>query len=286
MAAPRQSLGRGLGALLAPPRYANVSDEYFFCPIADIAADPLQPRQTFDAAALEDLVQSVREKGVLQPLIVRKVGAGYVVIAGERRLRAATAAGLEEVPVLVKDVASQEALELALIENIQREDLNPIEEALAYRRLLERPGMTQETLSHRVGKSRSAIANALRLLGLETELQAQVLDGRLSAGHARALLAIEDTEHRAELAARVSRDGLSVRDLEREAKQTRKPKAKRAVAAADGPLKPYCDAIAREITELLGAPASVRIRGRKGKLVIAFQGVDELRRLRDLIAAE
>lgn len=286
MASPRQSLGRGLGALLAPPRYANVSDEYFFCPIADIAADPLQPRQRFDPAALDELAQSVREKGILQPLIVRKVGAGYIVVAGERRLRAATAAGLDEVPVLVKDVASQEALELALIENIQREDLNPIEEALAYRRLLERPGMTQETVSHRVGKSRSAIANALRLLGLDAELQSQVLDGRLTAGHARALLALDDTEHRNELAERVAREGLSVRELEREAKQARAPKTRHTAASDDGPLKPYCDGIAREISEILGSPVSVRTRGRKGKLVIAFQGVDELRRLRDRIAAD
>ncbi len=283
MAAPRQSLGRGLGALLPPPHYANVSDEYFFCPISEIAADPLQPRQTFDPTALDELVQSVREKGVLQPLIVRKVGAGYVVVAGERRLRAATAAGLAEVPVLVKDVASQEALELALIENIQREDLNAIEEAQAYRRLLDRPGMTQETLAHRVGKSRSAIANSLRLLGLEADLQAHVLDGRLSAGHARALLAVDDEEHRGELAQRAVRDGLSVRDLEREAKQARAPRAKRAAASEGGPLKPYCDALADEISEALGANVKVQLRGRKGKLVISFQGIDDLRRLRDQI---
>ncbi|MCB9727510.1 MAG: ParB/RepB/Spo0J family partition protein [Deltaproteobacteria bacterium] len=286
MAAPRQSLGRGLGALLAPPRYANVSDEYFFCPITDLAADPLQPRQSFDPTSLDELVQSVREKGILQPLIVRKVEAGYVVIAGERRLRAATLAGLSEVPVLVKDVASQEALELALIENIQREDLNPIEEAQAYRRLLDRPGMTQETLAHRVGKSRSAIANSMRLLGLDSELQAQVLDGRLSAGHARALLAIEDTERRTALAERAVREGLTVRDLEQEGKKARPQRDRKPTAEPGGPLKPYCDSIAREISEALGVPASVSTRGRKGKLVISFQGVDELRRLRDLIAAE
>ena len=285
MPAPRKTLGRGLGALLPAPRFTNLHDDYLMCPVDEVDADPDQPRQYFDEAALGELVQSIKEKGILQPLVVRRHGDGYRLIAGERRLRAARLAGLTDVPVLVKDVASDEALELALIENIQREDLNPIEEARAYRRLLERPRMTQDVVARRVGKQRSTVANALRLLRLEAPLQQHVVDGTLSAGHARSLLAVEDSEARARLAERIVEESLSVRDTEAAAKalRTKTPGKPRGKAPAH-PLQPYCDAVAEELAGVLGANVRVKVRGRKGRIEIAFDGVEQLRRLRDTLA--
>lgn len=290
MALPRNALGKGLGALIPAPRFGphfgSFSDDWLHAPVGDVRPDPDQPRQHFDEAALEELTQSIREKGILQPLIVRRTEDGHLLlVAGERRLRAALRAGLETVPVVVKDVASDEALELALIENLQREDLNAIEEARAYERLLAAPAMTQETLARRLGKDRSTIANALRLLRLEPDLQQAVVDGRLSAGHARALLTLSDPASRSTLAARVASEGLSVRqaeDLARTARRDQEPAVPRP--RKESPLQPYLDGLARDLSAALGAPVEIKLRGRKGQLVVPFHGLDDLRRLRDRLA--
>ncbi|TNF26448.1 MAG: ParB/RepB/Spo0J family partition protein [Deltaproteobacteria bacterium] len=280
----RTALGKGLSALIAPPKYAHINDDYFMCPVAKVRPDPQQPRQRFDDEALEELVSSIKEKGVLQPIVVRKDGPdSYLVVAGERRLRASRKAGLTEVPVLVKDVASDEAFELALIENIQREDLNPIEEASAYQRLIDSSSYTQEVLARRLGKQRSTIANALRLLKLDAEHQQLLIDRTITAGHARCLLAIDDPEQREQLAERITQQDLSVRDAERfvrDSKQTSVPKEvappRQKPASA---VQLYCDQLAEELRDVLGAAVEIKARGRKGKLVIDFGSLDELREL-------
>lgn len=283
MSTGRQTLGKGLGALLPPPEYAAHRDDYFLCPVVEIHPDPDQPRQHFDDQALEELVQSVREKGILQPLVVRANpdGPGHLLIAGERRLRAARRLHLRDVPVLVKDVASDEAYEMALIENIQREDLNPIEEAVAFQRLLVAKGMTQETLAHRIGKSRSAIANGLRLLKLTPDLQAMVVAGDLSAGHGRTLLTLKDVDLRADLAEKIAEEGLSVRETERLARKLGKGEPTPRGRRRPGPLAPYLEALAEEIGAALDLTATASLRGRNGKLTLHFHGVEELRILRD-----
>jgi ParB family chromosome partitioning protein len=286
----RQALGKGLGALIPAPRYSSHGDDFFLCPLEAIRPDPGQPRQRFDDDALAELVASVKEKGVLQPLIVRRDGDGetYLLVAGERRLRAAQAAGLAEVPVLVKDVASAEAFELALIENIQRQDLNAIEEACAYRRLVDEHGHTQDVVARRVGKDRSTVANALRLLRLEPTLQERIMDGRLSAGHARSLLSVTDPGRRSELADRVEREGLSVRQAEEAARRLKSGEPDPAAPRRNRrrpPLQPYFDTVATELSQLLEVPVVVKSRGRKGKVIIDFGSVEQLRRVREALLA-
>jgi len=284
----RSALGKGLSALIPAPRYANQRDDYFLCPIDDIAADPGQPRQRFNDEHLEELVASIKEKGILQPLVVRK-GTGkpaYIVVAGERRFRAAKRAGLTAVPVLVKDVATHEALELALIENLQREDLNPIEEAQAYQRLLEREDYTQDVLARRLGKNRSTIANALRLLRLDPSHLAMVVEGRLSAGHARCLLAVEDTAQRETLAGKIVAEDLSVRESEewvRKEKEAPKPAPVPATPRVT-PLQPYYESIASDLSRALETGVQIQSRGRKGRICITFESLDDLRRLKARLA--
>lgn len=282
----RTALGKGLGALIPPPKYAHLNDDYFMCAVSRVRPDPDQPRQSFDDEALDELVASIREKGILQPIVVRKSeDDAYIVVAGERRLRAARKAGLTDVPVLVKDVASDEAFELALIENIQREDLNAIEEANAYQRLLETGGTTQEVLARRLGKQRSTVANALRLLRLEAAHQQLLIDRTITAGHARCLLAIEDPGDRAQLAKRIVDEDLTVRECEQVARAARlptkdadEPEASPA-AKAPSAVQTYCDQLAEELALTLGLRVQIKARGRKGKVVLDFASLEELRGL-------
>jgi len=286
----RSALGKGLSALIPAPRYANQRDDYFLCPLSDVIADPAQPRQRFDDERLEELVASIKEKGILQPIVVRKgpgPGTSYIVVAGERRLRAARRAGLTDVPVLVKDVATSEALELALIENLQREDLNPIEEAQAYQRLLESEDYTQDVLARRLGKNRSTIANTLRLLRLHQSHQSMVVEGRISAGHARCLLAVEDDTQRETLATKILADDLSVREAEewvRKERETPKPVNPNPAEPRVTPLQPYYESVASDLGRALEAEVQIQSRGRKGRICISFESLDELRRLKALLA--
>lgn len=238
--ATKHGLGRGLGALIkdgstqpaapAPAKTDEARAGLLRVPVEQIRASALQPRRNFSREAMEELMVSVREQGVLQPLLVRQTADGYELIAGERRLRAAAEAGLTEVPVLVMDVADHVALELALVENLQRQDLNVIEEAEGYRLLGEKYGLTQDQIAQRVGKPRPSVTNALRLLGLPGEVQKFLVEGLLSSGHAKVLLGLESPEEQCQLAEKTVQGSLAVREVEKLVVQLRrKPRKQRAI---------------------------------------------------------
>ena len=272
----RPALGRGLGALI-PGASPAERRGMLSVGIEEIRADRSQPRRHFDQAHIDELAESIRSKGVLQPLIVRREGAGYVLVAGERRWRAAQKAGLRELPVMIREVSEKEAFELALIENIQREDLNPIEESEAYKRLIEEHGLTQEELAARVGKDRSTIANALRLLRLPEAIKQAIVGGQLSMGHARALLALSDETDLRRAAEKVIAEQLSVRAVEalvQRLKSKRLPAQKR---------EPHSSAQVRQLVEKLqrrlGAKVELKDKGNKGTLEIRYQNLTDLNRI-------
>ena len=269
-----QSLGRGLSSLLGevghetPAADGSTRGTVQMIPVASIEPHPGQPRRHFDEAALEELAASIELRGVIQPIIVRPHGHRFQIVAGERRWRAAQRARLHEIPAIVRDFSEEETLEIALIENIQRADLNAIEEAQAYARLLWDFGHSQEELGRLVNKSRSHIANLLRLLELPEKVQALVVSGTLSMGHARALITAPDP---AALAEEVVRRKLSVRETERLAQQGRKRPA-RAAPAADADIA----ALERQLGELLGVAVSVRHTGGAGSLTLTYSSLDQL----------
>lgn len=281
----RRGLGRGLSALMAeagvdlardPTATPPAPDRRV--PVAALRPNPDQPRRIFDAAALDDLARSIREKGVLQPLIVRPLPGEpdrYEIVAGERRWRAAQRAGLHEVPILVREFDDTEVLEIGIVENIQREGLNPIEEAAAYRQLVDRFGRTQDRIAEALGKSRSHVANALRLLSLPPSVQAMVLDGRLSAGHARALVTAADPEG---LARRVLARGLNVRQTESLA---RAAQASAGAPAGPAALETRKDADTRALQESLTAALGLRVTidhraDGSGAVTIRYRNLDQL----------
>ena len=277
--AKRPALGKGIGALLNTTTQEG-GRKYFLCPIEELKPHAQQPRKTFDSESLEELAASIREKGVIQPLVVRRQDDHYQIIAGERRWRASQKAGLKEVPVVIQDVSEDWALEMALIENVQREDLNPIEEADAYRNLMDSFALTQEEVAKRVGKERSTVANALRLLRLPQKLQADVTAGALSMGHARALLAIEAEEDILEAREQVLKKGLSVRDTEALVKKiksfgSQSRPAKKIGAKIDPELKHLED----RLQQALGTQIKILPRGKGGKLEVTFYSPDDLERI-------
>src|SRR5215475_7868139 len=220
----RRPLGRGLGALIREgPMPAVPSAAERRVPVLEIRPNRRQPRRYFDEERIAELAESIRHQGILQPLVVRRVEDGYELIIGERRFRAAQHAGLDRVPVVVKDVSDAESLEMALVENIQREELTPIEEALAYRQLMEEFHLTQEEVANRVGKSRPVVTNLLRVLTLPEEIKDEVDRGHISVGHARALLALDTPDQQIEMARTVMRQGLSVRETETLVSQSSEP---------------------------------------------------------------
>jgi ParB family chromosome partitioning protein len=275
----RKALGKGLAALIpGANRLEAGEEEYFQCPIEALEPNPLQPRQDFSPAELEELVNSVREKGIITPLLVSRTATGYQLIAGERRWRAAQKAGLERIPVVVREVTPTESLELALIENIHRKDLNAIEEALAYRKLLEDTGATQDSLAKRLGKDRSSITNQLRLLKLPASIQKDLIDGRLHMGHARVLVGLDTTEEQNALRDMILKKGLSVRQSEALAKR-RAPvrQSKRNGADVDYYLRSLTDKLKRS----LGTKVDIKRKGGKGHISIYFYSDDELDRILD-----
>lgn len=297
MAARPGGLGRGLGALIPKasavaaaagdrrPETASPDSEVRRVPVGSIRTGVWQPRRTFRPEPLEKLVQSVRERGVLQPLLVRAAGGGYELIAGERRLRAAVAAGLAEVPVRLMAVSDREALELALIENLQREDLDPIEEAEGYRMLGERFQLTQEQIAERVGKGRASVANAMRLLGLPEAVRVMLEDGRLSVGHAKVLLGLSIPQEMESLSRQSVKEGWSVRDLERAVDRLRRGPRRRRSAQPDVPA-PHVRDIEDRLKQKLGSsvqitPSRTLANGRKasGRIEIEFYSADDLDRL-------
>lgn len=275
----KPALGRGLGSLMGEAQsetgYVDQKEETKVS-IDKINPNPNQPRTHFNETLLNELADSIRENGVLQPLLVRKKGEGYEIIAGERRYQASKIAGLEELPVIVKEVDDQKMLELALIENLQRSDLNPIEEAKGYRQLIKASGMTQEALSKAVSKSRSSITNSLRLLDLPEPVQQYLFDGRLTAGHARAILAVPYEEQRIKLADKVVAEGLSVRATENLAplfSVGETPRAPRPVMPQS-----YKRA-ARVLRQALNTNVKVKSTRGRNKIEIEFKDEEELTRI-------
>ena len=266
----RKALGRGLDALLPEETTAGTVR---LIHVDEIKRNPFQPRQKINEQELQELVSSIREKGVLQPLLVRQKDGGYELVAGERRWLAAKQAGLDKVPALIIDVSDQEALEIALIENLQREDLNLIEEAAAYRKLIDEFGLTQAQIAERVGKDRSTIANRLRLLALHPDVISMLTEGILSEGHARVLLRLDGTEQ-VKFANMVVEKGLSVRELENLI-QSKKPKrmAKRRSLQVASEFE-------RKLTESIGMPVKLKL-GRKGggSIQIKFKNLEQLREI-------
>ncbi len=276
-------LGKGLDMLLSENSLEDGARTVTL-PIEEIIPNRDQPRKQFDDEALADLSASIAQHGVLQPLLVRPLPDGsYQLVAGERRWRASRMAGLTEVPVVVRDMNEQEAAELALIENLQREDLNPMEEALGYQTLMETYGMTQEQAAQVVNKSRPAVANALRLLQLPQAVADLVATGALSAGHARTVLAFEDEDARVAAAEAAVAKGLSVRELERMAKAAkREPKAPKASAQHDS----FYDEVALALRESLGRQVKVAVGAKGGILQIEFFDADDLRALANKLSEE
>ena len=273
-------LGRGLSALLGEvAREQPVAEGESATPgvqlvsVAAIRPHPGQPRRHFNEEALEELAQSIRTRGVIQPIVVRPHGTGYQIVAGERRWRAAQRAQLHEVPVIVRDFSEAETLEVALIENIQREDLNAIEEAEAYSRLIRDFGHTQEALGRLVAKSRSHVANLLRLLDLPTPVRAMVADGGLSMGHARALITAADPET---LAREVAERGLSVRETETLARKAKGGSVGRSAPSAASQSDSDIAALERQLGDMLGLKVAIKHVGQGGAVTLAYSSLDQL----------
>lgn len=281
MAKKQSGLGKGLGALMLEN---NVDDmvSTSTLPINEIIPNKEQPRKTFDEGALQELADSITVHGVLQPLLVRPLlSGGYQLIAGERRWRASRMAGLKEVPVIIRELSDSEAMEIAIIENLQREDLNPIEEAEGLQTLIDKCNYTQEQVAVSVGKSRPAIANALRLLKLPEEVRQMTKDGEISAGHARALLAFDNQAIMYEVAKQIVSDKLTVRDVERLAKRPTKSADKKQTAKRRDS---FYDEVELSLTEVLGRRVKVYNGRSKGTLEIEFYSLDDLKDIANAIA--
>ncbi len=294
-------LGKGLGALIPEhQQYFDSSrnplepgDSIKIIPIAKIQPNPDQPRKTFPEESIEELSQSIRKHGLLQPIIAEPSGADtYIIVAGERRYRAAQRAGLEELPVILRSVSAEKRLQLSLIENIQREDLNPMEEAKAYQGLMELTGYTQEQVAEAVGKNRSTVANALRLLRLPESMQEAVRSGGISAGHARSLLALVDEAERQALFARIVKESLSVRQAEQAVQDSvlrragKKPRSakKRASALAED-LDPNLKALEELFIERLGTKVEIKGSLDSGSISIEYYSQDDLQRIMEAIGS-
>lgn len=310
----RTGLGRGLGSLLgaeisertggfeekSEPKSANDSagmkpaegslvaaknnPEYMKIPLEKLVPNKEQPRKKFSQEELADLANSIKQKGLLQPILVKPVGAQFQIIAGERRWRASQMAGLKHVPVIVREALPQEVLELALIENIQRHDLNPIEEAEAYSQLAEKYSLTQQEIADRVGKDRATVANVMRILALPREVRELVKEGQLQLGHAKALLALPTSQNQLEMARRAAKQSLSVRALE---KMIKNMNSSTAAGAEEIELEDpnvhlaLLKGLAGELQKSLGTRVQIDFNGRKGKLEVAFYSVEELNRIAD-----
>lgn len=275
-------LGKGLGALI--PVYEGKEEllqNAAYCGIDQIDPNPAQPRKKFDEEKLAALAETIRQRGILQPLVVRRKGGRYELIAGERRWRAARLAGLERVPVVVREAKDEESLEISLLENLQREDLNPIEEARAYRQMMERLGLTQEDLARKIGKDRSSVANSIRLLQLPREVQEEVASGTISEGHARALLALMHPVEQIRAAALIKDKGLSVRDTERYVRQHKT--GPKAGARKSSTLDPDTQRVQDDLSNRLGMKVTIQKRGKGGRLLISYGSLEQLDRLCSLL---
>lgn len=282
MANKKRGLGKGLSALIPEdPIEEMIGGEIDENAIVNIDISLIkpnknQPRKEFDKQSLEELKHSIKSYGVIQPIIVRKKGAEYEIVAGERRWHATKGAGLEKIPCIIKEVGEVEATKLALIENIQREDLNSIEEAKAFDDLMKNYGYTQEEVAKVIGKSRSYIANTIRLLNLEDEVKDYVVEGKLSSGHGRALLAIEDEESQIKVAEKIINNKLNVRDTEKLVKNSSKPVKKKKVYKEEDP---FLVEIEEKLMNILGTKVSISPGRKKGKIEIEYYGDEDLERV-------
>ncbi len=287
MAAKKKGLGKGLESLLMSTDVSvddNMDDEKIDglsrININDIKPNENQPRKTFDPEKIEDLANSIKEHGVIQPLVVRKVENGYEIVAGERRWRAAREAGLTEVPCVVRELTDEQNMLFAIIENMQREDLNPIEEAEGLQRMITNFGMTQSEISKSVGKSRPYITNSLRLLKLPEEIKDMMVDGSLTTGHGRALITIEDEEKAVEIAKKVVKNGLSVRKIEELANEKKKKRGKPAKRA---PKSPDVLLVERELKGIFGTKVNLNTAGNKGVIEIEYYSKEEANRIIEML---
>lgn len=292
-AAKKGGLGKGLGALIAEAAPVEITpsekpagknepdspDTVKYIKTFDIMPNANQPRKTFDEEKIQDLANSIIEHGVIQPIVLRKKDAGYEIVAGERRWRAAIKAGLSEVPCLIRELDDEQNMLIAIIENMQREDLNPIEEAEGLNQMIVTYGMTQEQVSKNVGKSRPYITNSLRLLKLPEYVLELISKGKISAAHGRTVITIDDEEARKNLCSRIVKEGLSVRETERLAAEIGKPKKKPAKRAKN----PNVSRVEAELKEVLGTKININQKGSKGKIEIEFFSKDELERLIDML---
>jgi len=285
MVAKKLALGKGLGALI--PEIETVGEKnLIYCGIEEIRPNRSQPRKYFDEAKLEELAESIKEKGILEPLIVRKTQDGYELIVGERRWRAAQKAGIREVPVIVKEADKREILELSLIENLQREDLNPIEEAEAYKKLIEDFNLSHEELSKRIGKERTTITNTLRLLKLPPEIKEYIIKNQITSGHARAILGLESKEKQLQLCELIINKSLSVRGAELIAKRWLGKSKRGPSGKKKGDLDIQIKNLQDSLRKRLGTKVTIHTKGNKGKIDIEYYSFDDLERIVETILGE
>ncbi len=284
----KRALGKGIEALLqnTGSEEPKADTGQLSVPLGKIYPNPDQPRKTFAEESLKELADSIREQGIIQPIIVEAYGSGYRIIAGERRFRAAQLAHLAEVPVIVRSFTEEEKLEIALIENIQREDLNPIEEALGYRQLIDHTGLSQDDVAKKVGKNRSTIANSLRLLKMSQEMQDALSYSKMTAGHARALLSILNPADQMILFSRIVTDGLSVREAEAQASElNRGGRAVQVEKSVSMKKKdPELNTIEQRLIDLFGTKVSVKGSAKKGRIEISYFSLDDLDRILEIVS--
>ncbi|KPK66292.1 MAG: hypothetical protein AMS21_02805 [Gemmatimonas sp. SG8_38_2] len=285
----QKRLGKGLGALLGDylPEETTESAESQQLPISELRPNPFQPRQALGRENLDELIASIRENGLLQPVVVRPVdGGGWEVVAGERRFRAVQELGWTHVPVMIRDADDRTMLVLALIENLQREDLSPLDEAHAYRRLVDEFGLTQAQVAERVGRDRSTVTNTIRLLALPKVVRNLLTDGKISAGHARALLGLEDEKRVIDLARAAAKDGLSVREVEQRVRQRRRggKRASPGSKAVDGKANAYAARAEQALSRALGTSVRVKLDGASsGRIEVPFRDVEDFERIVEMI---
>ncbi|TET16898.1 MAG: ParB/RepB/Spo0J family partition protein [Candidatus Cloacimonadota bacterium] len=271
----KKALGRGLGALFPQE---DLKKDTAFIPLTIIRPNPYQPREDYSNSQIENLIESIKSKGIIQPIVVRRSGKVYELVCGERRYRAAKKVGLKDIPVIIKDLSDREVLEIALIENLQRKDLNPIEEAKAFNRLIKEFKLTQSDVSRVVGKERSTVANRLRLLKLPLSIQSMIKRNEVSEGHARALLSLNDETSMLSIAKEIIQKKLSVRDVERLIQ-------KRTVKRKKGERKdPFTNEAERILREKFGTRCTIQKRGNTGKLIIEFYSQEDLERLLEILS--
>jgi ParB family transcriptional regulator, chromosome partitioning protein len=274
----KKALGKGIKAFI-PEEYGILKDEtYAEIEVEQLRPSPLQPRIKFDEKAIDELAQSIKEAGILQPIIVVPEDGYFKILIGERRWRAAQRAGLTKIPALIRNIPKKQQLEISLVENLQREELNPVEIALAYKKLTDELGYTQEEVAEKVGKERASVTNFLRLLKLPDEIQAELQEGRLSVGHAKALLTIEDPKTLLALARKIVKKGLSVREAEYQASHLKKQ-----IQPAKPKADPDLEAVREELLKILGTKVNIKGTQKKGVIHIFYFSLDELNRIYELM---